>query len=254
MLQAVYNAYDKRKRPLRNHNFLVFPEFKLSFGWIAGGPFKTAMPLIAALAGQKTSSNATAKLRLPDWAADVELVTSRELAKRYCDFTVFAFVQHPLHRLVCCYRDLILGDGPLPAYFDQQRFSKDMPIAAFAARVASLPDLRTDNLIRSQASLLSHKHRLITDVLVDVDCPSVGLSRIAGRIGGRFVDMIAPINYSATHQMLLGELRRSGAEPLVLKRYSRDLDLLADRQNLISRRDAQTGRGLNLQSRPAIAD
>lgn len=172
MLKAFYDVFDRRRRPLRNHHFIVFQKARLAYARIPGSPYQTAFPLLKTLgefnSADKTSSEAVPAR--PDlWNGNIELLTARELKRRHPDFKIFALVQPPHARIAASYDFLIQGEEPLPAFFEENRYQKGMSIDAFLDRTADIPDLKADNLIRSQASILCHKNTLVPDLVVDMD-------------------------------------------------------------------------------------
>ncbi|MTI45656.1 sulfotransferase family protein [Roseibium hamelinense] len=230
MLRTLYNLFDRKKRPLRQHSFIVFRDKGLAFGRVPGDPFLWALPVISAL-DSKSAAASPPKFRdtscPPVWQSDIELLTARELKRRYPDMPVFACVQSPIERVVSCYENVILGDMPLTAYFAEKRFSKDMSITAFAAKVANLPDMNADNLLRNQTSILNHRKQLVPDLLVDIDSPDQQAGALSRLLKAHGVKMPAlkRISYSARHNVLTDELLDSSAARLVRKRYARDAEL-----------------------------
>lgn len=172
MLKAFYDVFDRRRRPLRNHHFIVFQKARLAYARIPGSPFQTAFPLLKTLGEYNSADKASpdAPPARPDlWNGNIELLTARELKRRHPDFKVFALVQPPHARIAASYDFLIQGEDPLPAFFEEQRYRKGMSIDAFLDRTADIPDLKADNLIRSQASILCHKDTLVPDLVVDMN-------------------------------------------------------------------------------------
>lgn len=148
MLQSVYSVYDRVRRPLRNHHYLVLPGGKLAYARIPGRPEQIARPVLAALdAGAEDSG----------WFDEIELLTARELGRRYADITVFAFVQPPTERIAAAY-ELVIGSGkPLPTFYARHGFQPGMSLGQFVQRVCQISDLRADNLFRSQAHMLERR-------------------------------------------------------------------------------------------------
>ncbi|MTH95426.1 hypothetical protein [Roseibium sp. RKSG952] len=232
MFGAVYNLLDKKRRPLRHHTFMVFPEIGIAYGRIPGDPFLMALPIITALKGgrsvrAKHAFNCASASEV--WQSDVELLTAREYVRKYPGMPTFSFIQSPLARIVSCYENVILGDMALPAYFEEKRFVKSMPIAAFAAKVAALPDLHADNLIRSQTAILSYRNKIIPDLLIDIDGPANGLAELARLLQARGHDLAELTQKTApsSRKTLMNELVRSPAASLLHRRYANDGQLFA---------------------------
>jgi len=172
MLQAMYDVFDRQRRPLRNRHYMVFRKAGVGYARIPGAPMATVFPVLKMLSGQTTPPSATQAYAadLPGlWDGDVELLTASELKRRHPDFPVFTVVQYPHTRLAACYEHLVLGDADLPAYFEENHFRKQMPMDAFLERVLETSDLVADNLLRSQASMLHHKGTLLPDLVLDLN-------------------------------------------------------------------------------------
>jgi len=172
MLKLVYEALDRQKRPLRQYNFLVFPRSKVAFARIPGAPFRAMIPVLAEWAGvspERLKGAAECDQLAALWNGEMEPRTARQLKRLYSDFPVFAVVQTPEERLASCYEDVCLSSDPLPAFFAEKRFSKQMTTGEFALKICALTDLGADNRIRSQHAILSHRGRFVPDVVVTLD-------------------------------------------------------------------------------------
>ncbi len=170
MLQAMYDVFDRQRRPLRNRHYMVFRNARVGYARIPGAPMASVFPVLKMLSGQAADPDA-AQAYTTDytglWDGDIELLTASELKRRHPDFPVFTIVQYPHSRLAACYEHLILGEADLPAYFEENRFRKEMPVNEFLERVLETTDLVADNLLRSQASMLHHKGTLVPDLILD---------------------------------------------------------------------------------------
>ncbi|WP_417673979.1 hypothetical protein [Roseibium sp.] len=170
MLQAMYDVFDRQRRPLRNRHYMVFRKARVGYARIPGAPMATVFPVLKMLSGLAEDPHATQAYTTDYtglWDGDIELLTASELKRRHPDFPVFTIVQYPHSRLAACYEHLILGDTDLPAYFEESRFRKQMPVNEFLERVLETTDLVADNLLRSQASILHHKGLLVPDLILD---------------------------------------------------------------------------------------
>ncbi|PVB63663.1 sulfotransferase family 2 domain-containing protein [Labrenzia sp. 011] len=173
MLNRVYTIFDKRRRPLRNHVYLAFPEHDIAFARIAEPAFHALAPVLHRLAGNDFNFPSTARSAEANEISDrslfhgnVELLTARELKRRHPDMKIVAWVQDPLHRLAYCYEKIILTDLPLPSYYQESYFDKSMSPPDFVAHVASISDLEADNLFRSQTAALTYKGALTADLIL----------------------------------------------------------------------------------------
>jgi hypothetical protein len=171
MLKAFYDVFDRRRRPLRNHHFMVFPKAKLAYARIPGSPYQAIFPLLKWISEFDTADKVPSKApsASPElWKGNIELLTARELKRRHPDFKIFTLVQAPHERTAASYDYLIRGEAPLPAFFEENRYRKGMSIDAFLDRTADISDLKADNLIRSQASMLSYRNKLVPNLVVDM--------------------------------------------------------------------------------------
>ncbi|WP_146048604.1 sulfotransferase family 2 domain-containing protein [Roseibium marinum] len=173
MLDRVYTIFDKRRRPLRNHVYLAFPEHDIAFARIAEAAFHTLAPVLHHLAGTEfcgTFTDRSAKAtEISDrslFHGNVELLTARELKRRHPDMKIVAWVQDPLHRLAYCYEKIIMNELPLPSYYQESYFDKSMSPEDFVSHVASISDLEADNLFRSQTAALTYKGALTADIIL----------------------------------------------------------------------------------------
>ncbi|MBO6894981.1 MAG: hypothetical protein JJ866_23800 [Roseibium sp.] len=173
MFSRVYTIFDRRRRPLRNHVYLAFPDHNIAYARITEPAFRALCPVLHALAGL---SEVTPDDALENNGADyserllfhgnVELLTARELKRRYPDMTIVAWVQDPLERLAYCYEKVILADTPLPSYYSERHFHKDMSPQEFVSHVELISDLEADNLFRSQTAALTYKGSLTADIVL----------------------------------------------------------------------------------------
>ena len=105
MLNWMYSIFDRRLRPLRNHVFLAFPIHNIAYARIAEPTFRLLRPVLHRLAGidgkasESTQNTQTEEAERLLFHGEVELLTARELKRRYPDMKVAAWVQDPSHRL-----------------------------------------------------------------------------------------------------------------------------------------------------------
>ena len=236
MLLALYNAFDRRRRPLRNHHFMVFPKAQLVYARVPGAPTTAVRPVLEILSGQSVKAGATPVPdtdELPLWEGDVELLTARELSKRYPDFPVFTVVQTPFARIAACYEDLILSDAPLPAFFVENHFWKSMPLDQFLERAVETSDLQADNFLRSQASILSYKGALVPTLVLDLDRLSADWSKLrslAQRQSGLDIGN-GPAAVAVSYEKTLEAVENAPLSRLLLKRYRKDYRFFFDPSN-----------------------
>lgn len=233
MLQAMYNVIDRRRRPLRHHHYMVFSEAQMAYARVPGAPMAAVRPYLRYLCDRNELGSATPEssdIPSPDtglWESDPDLLTARELKMRHPDFSVFAVVQSPHGRIAWCYDNLILGSTALPAFFEENGFSKDMTRTDFIDRAVQIDDLRADNLLRSQESILCHKGKLVPDLVLDLDNLAADwgklqslVKRQSGRDLGTGPDATPPITTN-THRAVTDR----HAADLLQRRYRRDYAL-----------------------------
>lgn len=233
MLQAMYNVIDRRRRPLRHHHYMVFADAQMAYARVPGAPMAAIRPYLRYLCDRNTLGSTTSEQNdIPSpgtglWDSDPDLLTARELKMRHPDFAVFTVVQSPHGRIAWCYDNLIQGDAPLPAFFEENGFSKDMTRIDFIERVVQIDDLRADNLLRSQESILCRKGKLVPDLVLDLDNLAADwgklrslVKRQSGRDLGTGPDAAVPIT-SNTHRAVTD----IHAADLLQRRYRRDYAL-----------------------------
>ena len=233
MLQAMYDVFDRQRRPLRNRHYMVFRKARVGYARIPGAPMATVFPVLKMLSGQAAGPYATqayASDYTGLWEGDIELLTASELKRRHPDFPVFTIVQYPHTRLAACYEHLILGDADLPAYFEEYRFRKQMPINEFLERVLETTDLGADNLLRSQASMLHHKGALVPDLVLDFNkLPSdwSKLRSLLKRQSNVDIGAVPAAIEMPTHETAEA-IRNSQYFEQVLRHYRRDYKMFFD--------------------------
>ena len=215
MLQSVYSVYDRVRRPLRNHHYLVLPGARLAYARVPGLPQQIARPVLAALGGGSEDSG---------WFDEVELLTGRELHRRYPEIVVFAFVQRPAERVAAAYDLLIASQKPLPTFYVRHGFVPGMGLSQFVHRICRIGDLRADNLFRSQADILAQtkaKTALIlrTDQLAR-DWPRLE-SLVAEKAGSAAV--LPPLPDLPEPSPAAADLTRGLLADRLARRYAQDL-------------------------------
>lgn len=190
-------------------------------------------PVLEILSGRGDKSTTTPEIYAEEqllWEGDVELLTARELKRRYPGFPVFTVVQTPFARVAACYEDLILSDAPLPAFFVENHFQKSMPLDKFLELVVETSDLQADNFLRSQASILSYKGALVPTLVLDFDKLSAGwieLRSLAKQQSG-FDIGDEPIATAASYEKTLKAIEDTPLSGRLLKRYRKDYRLFFD--------------------------
>ncbi len=81
----------------------------------------------------------------------------------------FSFVRHPVSRLYSCWSNKIIENEALTPKLLAMGLTKGMSFADFVACVTDCPDSHSDIHIRSQASILMHKDRLVPDFIGRVE-------------------------------------------------------------------------------------
>lgn len=241
MLNRVYSIFDKRIRPLRNHVYLAFPKHKIAYARIAEPAFQVLRPVLHRLAGTESLlpniDPATDQLAGTDrilFHGDVELLTARELKKRYPDMKVVAWVQDPLHRLAYCYDKIIVRSEELPAYYDERHFSKGMSPREFVGQVSAISDLEADNLFRSQSASLTYKGILTANLVLQVENFEQSLAKFLAESGINLRPLPAA-PYRLTSFVTQSTLRAFNDAVLVQKlrqRYRADYEMFYSQEAL----------------------
>ncbi|ADZ70778.1 DNA topoisomerase IV subunit B [Polymorphum gilvum] len=200
---------------------MVFADAGVAYARIPGMPNRIASRGLRALASGCADPDTLADAT---WIDEVELLTARELIRRYPAAFVFAIVQDPAERIADCYRDLIACEAPLPTFYSRRGFDKTMDLDAFVERICLIGDLRAENHFRSQANILSYKKRLVPELVVragslDADWPALRTA-IADR-SGRDVGP-APALGAPAEDGLVERLRAGHLFSRLLRRYHND--------------------------------
>ncbi|MBO6757122.1 MAG: hypothetical protein JJ902_12405 [Roseibium sp.] len=228
MLSVVYEVLDRQKRPLRNHHYLAFPKAGLAFAKIPGAPFEAMRPVLEQLGGidgTRHDALAADARGAHVWHGDTALLTARELKRRHPDFPVFTVIQSPAERLARCYEVLIQGPEPLPAFFAERRFDKSMPLAKFVEQVAVIPDMRADNLVRSQTAILSYRGRLVPDLVLEINRLEADWWRLEDLVQDRSGRTIisGPQAVPVPSPSTLARLQADDMTAAIARRYKADL-------------------------------
>ncbi|MEM5584814.1 MULTISPECIES: hypothetical protein [unclassified Roseibium] len=239
MLNRVYSIFDKRIRPLRNHVYLAFPKHGLAYARVAEPAFQLLRPLLHRLAGTEALLSRAGVGTCPTkgterllFHGDVELLTARELKRRYPEMKVVAWVQDPAHRIAYCFEKIILNSDPIPAYYAERYFTNAMSADAFVSQIASISDLEADNLFRSQCASLTYKGVLTADVVWHVENFEQSLADFycEHALGG---SPLPAASYQPSHFASRRTLQAFGDEGLLRKlkrRYRADYEMFYSRE------------------------
>ncbi|MCV0425877.1 MAG: hypothetical protein K5905_10415 [Roseibium sp.] len=95
MLNRVYSIFDKRRRPLRNHVYLAFPAHNIAYARATEPAFQVLAPILNYLASNTSPETGNGKKTSEPWKherllfhGNVELLTARELKRRYPDMKI----------------------------------------------------------------------------------------------------------------------------------------------------------------------
>ena len=156
--------------------------------------------------------------------ADWDFVSQHEMARS--DYFRFAFVRHPLDRLLSCYTQKVAyyGQNPdLPFVFWMfgKRFARDMTFTDFVHAVAKIPDAVSDPHFRSQHCFVYYKGKPLYDYLGRFENLEADWQTVCERLG---CDLSLPHENKSSHEawqdVYSPELR-----VIAEKRYARDLEL-----------------------------
>ncbi|MBD8878784.1 sulfotransferase family 2 domain-containing protein [Roseibium polysiphoniae] len=252
MLNTLYSVYDRQRRPLRDHHFMVFPDVGLAYARIPGDPYRAVTGILNRLVAGSTPEGTSddSAQGIDSWVGDIEIVTARQLKRRFPDFCTFAVVQSPAERILSAYQCLIEGDTSLPTYFDLNRFDKSMSLLDFVSHVAAIGDMGTDNLLRSQSAILSHRSKLVPDIVVDLaslaHTPGALLDQLSDRATSPIdltnVEIDVPDHDPENWEIMQGLAVRAALK----QRYKKDYRMFFEEQTEISRSLASKTRGAGL--------
>ncbi|NBN62236.1 hypothetical protein [Pannonibacter tanglangensis] len=215
MLQSVYSVYDRLRRPLRNHHYLVLPGGRLAYARIPGLAQSLARPILAALdAGAQDDG----------WFENVELLTARELGRRYPEIAIFALAQPPAERIAAAYETVIASGRPLPTFYLRHGFSAGMTPEAFVARISQIGDLRADNLFRSQCHMLETAG-LKPPLVLGTDRLERRWEELAGLVRAATGRTLPPPPPCPAPSDLALQLGQGATGERIRRRYARDLRL-----------------------------
>jgi len=235
MFQAAYAAYDRVRRPLRNHHYMAFPSAGIAFARIPGMPYEAARPLLAAISGESFADDSDTDH--PGWLSSTELLTARELTRRYPDILIFAFVQDPAERIASTYQDLTRPERDLPAFYRDHQFTGGMTLEEFTARLLAIGDFRADNLFRGQAAMLTYKGRLMPTLTIRLDRLTADWPKLRTAFkkqSGVDIGAHPPAPYRAPE--LAGRIKTKKELLVSLKRrYKRDYNTFFDKDRQPSR-------------------
>lgn len=158
VLQPLLRAYQRRRRPLNDHHFLVLEGAGLAYCRAPHSADHAIRSALLRLAGADPSQGpayATGTLR--DWTDGLTLLSARQLRRRFPDAIVFTVLRDPLSRLAACY--LACNRAKLPA--GAGALAAQDGFEAFAAAVCRTPDWKSPNSFRSQSEILTYKRRLL---------------------------------------------------------------------------------------------
>jgi len=158
VLQPLLRAYQRRRRPLNDHHFLVLEGAGLAYcrtPHSADHSIRSALLRLADAGAPQGPAYATGTLR--DWTDGLTLLSARQLTRRFPDAIVFTVLRDPLSRLAASYLACVRGKIPAGA----GALAGEDGFEAFAAAVCRTPDWKSPNSIRSQSAILTYKGRLL---------------------------------------------------------------------------------------------
>lgn len=186
MLRTLYQTVDRRRRPLRDHHYLVLPALGLAYGRCpnaASDGIRQAMATLARTFGEATSNAQSehpatqaqhagyATGTLSSWVEGMTLLSARELTRRHPDALIFSAVRDPLARLAACYlRQYGAGRTP-PVSSSFLGFHPKMSFAQFALQVCAINDRKSANAYRSQTAILRHNRTLLPRHFIRFESP-----------------------------------------------------------------------------------
>ncbi|MBA5776667.1 sulfotransferase family 2 domain-containing protein [Stappia sp. F7233] len=168
MFETVYKAYDRIRRPLRDHHFFYAPAIRIACARLPHtGDDLTRNTLIHILREKAGKSSEASNDFL--WMDDLQLVTARKLQRLSPDIFTIALVRDPGTRLAAAFRRQILERDTISETWHVYGFRKGISFDAFAQRACALSDLRADSHIRSQSSMISLDGRIVPQSILRLE-------------------------------------------------------------------------------------
>lgn len=225
MLQPLLKAYQRRRRPLSDHHFLVMAHVGLAYGRCPHTADDAIRAAILRLAGADLAAlpaYATGTLR--DWTDGLTLLLASQLARRHPGIRVFAALRNPATRLASCFLHHRTEGGEAGASLapgdDVEAFRR------FVAKVCATPDWRSPKAWRSQTEILSHRGRLVPAHLVRHESRDEDWETVRGALLADGGPDIGPLRSpDRTQDARIEELLESLSAPLrssLRRRYRAD--------------------------------
>jgi len=152
----------------------------------------------------------------------------------YATYTSFAFVRHPLDRLVSCYRDKIQGEareftevsekGIAHCLSGYDAFWAGMSFDEFVRAVASIPDDRADEHFRSQHSFVTNAKGVIAvDFIGRFETLDADFRCLAEKVGLPS-GLRLPNRQAASHKVDFRTFYSQEVCALAYERYKKDFE------------------------------
>jgi hypothetical protein len=94
----------------------------------------------------------------------------------------FSFVRHPVARLYSCWENKVVANPVLLPGMAQMGIVPDMAFDAFVAVVARTPDAKSEIHLRSQASILTWRGRVVPDFVGRVESAEADWAHVRGEM------------------------------------------------------------------------
>jgi hypothetical protein len=143
----------------------------------------------------------------------------------YGDFFRFAFVRHPLDRLVSCYAQKIVLYArqlqmPLLFWRYGRRFWPEMSFAQFVTAVAAIPDGRADRHFRSQHTFVYPQGELAVDFVGRFEQLAQDWAQVQQQTG------LGPLpHFNPSPHQPFAEMYTPALAQMAARRYQQDMEL-----------------------------
>lgn len=230
-LAPLIESLASRFRPARDAHFVLVPRLKVIYGRVP----KVANTAIRGVLAQHVDLIPGAPPSNKDrfWegegASDAALLTGAAVLAGYSDHFVFTVVRNPFDRLVSCWSDMIRAPRVFLPNLERLGFRPGMDFPEFLRHAVAIPDRRADLHVRSQASLLTARGRLVPSFVGRYDRLDQDWETVRREVAARTGTDIGILPKKNVRREDRDDVPRLFEDPglvdLVLERYAEDFRL-----------------------------